>query len=82
MVSYCFINISNKIHIKLGSERMAPLQYEGKLHTDTIIKANILNKQFQSVFSAGNPMTTDGLPAHTGNITQLPEIDIFTIMGY
>ena len=40
--------------------------------------ANILNRQFQSVFSARNPMTTDGLPAQTGIDKQMPEIDIST----
>ena len=58
------------------SEGISPLQSKGRLHSDTITKANILKKQFQSVFSDRNPMTNDDHTAQPGNITAMPEIDI------
>ena len=59
-------------------EGIAPLQSEGILHSDTVTKANILNRQFQSVFSPRNPMTNNGVPTQSGIDKPMPEIDIST----
>ena len=41
---------------KMDSKTSAPLKKDGQLHTNTTDKANILNKQFQSVFTPKTPL--------------------------
>ena len=43
-------------HAKQDSQGIAPLLEEGYLHTDDKTKANILNRQFQSVFTPMSPL--------------------------
>ena len=38
---------------KQDSKGIAPLKKDGKLHSNTVDKANVLNQQFQSVFTPG-----------------------------
>ena len=65
---------------------VAPLKKDGKLVDNPVEKANILNSQFQSVFSARNPLSLktlctraanfikpDGMPS---DIPQMPPVDI------
>ena len=41
---------------KQDSKGSAPLKKDGKLYSDTVDKANILNNQFQSVFTPKSPL--------------------------
>ena len=41
---------------KQESKGTAPLKKDGKLYSDTVDKANILNSQFQSVFTPKSPL--------------------------
>ena len=41
---------------KQDSKGIAPLKKDGKLHSDTVDKANVLNQQFQSVFTSKSPL--------------------------
>ena len=44
-------------HSKKDSQSIPPLQSKGKTFSDTTDKADILNQQFQSVFSPKNPLS-------------------------
>lgn len=44
-------------HNKTEHNGIAPLNSEGQTHTDPVSKANILNKQFESVFSKPSPLS-------------------------
>ena len=44
-------------HKKTESIGIAPLNSEGQTHSDPVSKANILNKQFESVFSKPSPLS-------------------------
>ena len=44
-------------HAKKENVGIAPLKVDGITHTDPISKANILNKQFESVFSPRQPLS-------------------------
>jgi hypothetical protein len=48
-------------HNKTDRSGIAPLRDQGRLHTDPIDKANILNQQFQSVFTKENPLPLSAL---------------------
>ena len=41
---------------KQDSKGIAPLKKDGKLYSDTVDKANVLNQQFQSVFTSMCPL--------------------------
>ena len=41
---------------KQDSKCIAPLKKDGKLYSDTVDKANVLNQQFQSVFTPKSPL--------------------------
>ena len=41
---------------KQDSKGIAPLKKDGKLHSNTVDKANVLNQQFQSVFTPKCPL--------------------------
>ena len=43
-------------HSRMDSKRSAPLKQNGQPHTNTTDKANILNQQFQSVFTPKTPL--------------------------
>jgi len=44
-------------HNKTENSGVAPLSNNGSVHTDPVFKANILNKQFESVFSRPQPLS-------------------------
>lgn len=44
-------------HNKTENSGVAPLSSNGSIHTDPVTKANILNKQFESVFSRPQPLS-------------------------
>ena len=73
-------------HQRQEAQGVAPLKKEGKLVDDPVEKANILNNQFQSVFSPRNPLSLKALSTRAANfikpdgtsrnIPQMPPIDI------
>ena len=73
-------------HQKQEAQGVAPLKSKGKMVDDPVAKANILNNQFQSVFSSRTPLSLKSLCSKaTGfvkpdgskeTIPQMPEIDI------
>ena len=73
-------------HQKQDAQGVAPLKKDGKLVNSPVEKANILNSQFQLVFSPQNPLSLktlcmraanfikpDGMPS---DIPQMPPVDI------
>jgi len=44
-------------HKKTDNQGVSPLKYEDKTYTNPADKANILNKQFESVFSKQKPIS-------------------------
>ena len=66
--------------LKRDNTGVAPLKENGILTSDPTEKAEILNKQYQSVFTHDNEVKSDDLPAPT---SQLPDIDpiIITLEG-
>jgi len=43
--------------VNLYSEKKSIMYSEGQTHSDPVTKANILNKQFESVFSKPSPLS-------------------------
>ena len=70
-------------HNKTDSSGIAPLNDNGQIHSDPVQKANILNKQFESVFSRPQPLSLTQL-AHSANTIlshpPMPPINI-TVTG-
>ena len=54
-------------HRKQDTQGVAPLKKNGKLVDDPVDKANILNSQFQLVFSAQNPLSLKTLSMRAAN---------------
>ena len=54
-------------HRKQDVQGVAPLKKNGKLVDNPVEKANILNNQFQSVFSARNPLSLKTLSTRAAN---------------
>ena len=73
-------------HQRQDPQGVAPLKKEGKLVDDAVGKANILNDQFQSVFSPRNPLSLKSLCTKACNFVkpsgepsatpQMPPIEI------
>ena len=73
-------------HRKQDTQGVAPLKKNKKLVDDPVDKANILNSQFQSVFSARNPLSLKTLSTRAANFIkpdgtpndtpQMPTVDI------
>ena len=73
-------------HRKQDTQGVAPLKKNGKLVDDPVDNANILNSQFQSVFSARNPLSLKTLSTRAANFIkpdgtpndtpQMPTVDI------
>jgi hypothetical protein len=60
-------------HQRQDAQGVAPLKNNGKLEDDPVKKANILNNQFQSVFSPRTPFVREAIP---NNTPRMPEINI------
>jgi hypothetical protein len=69
-------------HLKKDQQGVAPLKDQGKLHSDNTTKANILNRQFQSVFTPKSPLSLKQLSKMSipdnNTPTPMPEITIST----
>jgi hypothetical protein len=62
-------------HRKKDYEGVAPLKHQGQTHIDPTEKANIMNQQFESVFTQEAPINPDLLPKQSVHPT-MDDIDI------
>ncbi len=70
--------------LRSESSGVAPLKHEGKLISDSQEKANILNKQFQSVFTTDEGSHTSDLgpsPHPTMNNVHITQPGISQLLG-
>ena len=62
-------------HMRKDYVGVSPLEEHGTTHVDAVSKANILNRQFQSVFTREEEIGPNLLSEHS-NTTTMPEITI------
>ena len=73
------LNLSFVKHNKTEQCGVAPLKHQGLTYTDPVDKANILNRQFESVFSKPQPLSLKQLAKQAIAVMYAPKMQMIDI---